>query len=161
MLSASPATTGGQMTTPGVSAGSGCTEPQCRNTDRHRGARSCWSRCLPLLVPPGTTKTWVTLGPAQTPRQLVVQGGFVVDDGRTRRLEQHGRRFGYPDLRSYLQARCDAGYSVPALAEELHVSDWTVSQALATQRITLPSRRDDRKSTRLNSSHVETSYAVF
>jgi len=66
----------------------------------------------------------------------------VADDGRTRRLEQHGRRFGYPDLRSYLQARCDAGYSVPALAEELHVSDWTVSQALATQRITLPSRRE-------------------
>jgi AraC-like DNA-binding protein len=64
----------------------------------------------------------------------------VVDDGRTRRLQQHARRLGYPDLRSYLQARCDAGYSVRALAEELGESEWTVSQALATQPITLPSR---------------------
>jgi AraC-like DNA-binding protein len=66
----------------------------------------------------------------------------VVDDGRTRRLNQRARRFGYHDLRSYLQARCDAGYSVPALAEELGESEWTISQALATQRITLASRRE-------------------
>ena len=66
----------------------------------------------------------------------------MVDDGRSRRLQQHARRFGFADLRGYLQARCDAGYSVPALAEELAKSEWTVSQALATQRITLPSRRE-------------------
>src|SRR6266498_2074664 len=64
----------------------------------------------------------------------------LVDDGRSRRLQQHARRLGYPDLRSYLQARCDAGYSLPALAEELGESQWTISQALATQRITLPPR---------------------
>jgi hypothetical protein len=33
----------------------------------------------------------------------------VVDDGRTRRLQQHARRSGFPELRSYLQAR-DAGH---------------------------------------------------
>ena len=104
MLSASPATTGEQMTTPAVSAGSGCTEPQCRNHDRHHGARSCWSRCLPLLVPPGSTKAWVTPRPGETSRQLVIQGGFVVDDGRVRRLARHARQLGFPDLRSYLQA---------------------------------------------------------
>jgi hypothetical protein len=91
-------------------------------------------------VAPGTTKGWVSPSPAQTPQQLVIQGGFVVDDGRSRRLQQHARRLGYPDLRSYLQARCDAGHSVPALAGELGESEWTVGQALATQPITLPSR---------------------
>jgi AraC-like DNA-binding protein len=92
------------------------------------------------VVAPGTTKTWATLGPAETPRRLVIQGGFVVDDGRSRRLQQRARDLGYADLRGYRRARCDAGYSVPALAGELAVSEWTVSQALATQRITLPSR---------------------
>jgi AraC-like DNA-binding protein len=74
------------------------------------------------------------------PRQLVIQGGFVVDDGRSRRLQQHARQFGFADLRGYLQARCDAGYSLPALAAELGVSQWTVTKALAAQRVTLPSR---------------------
>jgi hypothetical protein len=87
------------------------------------------------------TKTWVTPPPAQTPRRLVVQDGFVVDDGRSRRL-LHARQLGFTDLRSYLQTRCDAGYSLPALAEELGESEWTISQALATQRTTLPSRRE-------------------
>jgi AraC-like DNA-binding protein len=110
------------------------------NIDRDHGARSCWSQGLPIVVPPGTTKAWVTPRPAETFCQLVVHGGFLVDDGRTRHLQRHACRFGYPDLRSYLQARCDAGYSVPGLARELGVSEWTVSQALATQRVTLPSR---------------------
>jgi len=64
----------------------------------------------------------------------------VVDDGRSRRLEQRARGFGFDNLRSYLQARCDTGYSVPALACELGESEWATSQALAVQRVTLPSR---------------------
>jgi AraC-like DNA-binding protein len=64
----------------------------------------------------------------------------VVDDGRSRRLQQHARHLGYSDLRGYLQARCDAGYSLPALAHELGESEWTVTKALATQPITLPAR---------------------
>src|SRR6266545_3732444 len=97
---------------------------------------------LRLVVPPGTTKGWVTPRPAATPRQLVVHGGFVVDDGRTRRLEQHARRIGFADLRGFLQTRCDHGYSVPAFAHELGVSEWTVLQALATLDITLPPRSE-------------------
>ena len=95
---------------------------------------------LPVVVPPGTTKGWVTPRPAETPRQLVIQGGFVVDDGRLRRQEQHARQLGFPELRSYLQARCDSGYSVPALAQELAVSEWTVTQTLATLGIVLAPR---------------------
>jgi AraC-like DNA-binding protein len=71
---------------------------------------------------------------------LVIHGGFVVDDGRTRRLEQHARQLGFPELRGYLQIRCDTGYSVPGLARELGVSDWTVTQALATVGVVLPPR---------------------
>jgi AraC-like DNA-binding protein len=93
-----------------------------------------------MVVPPGTTKRWVSPSPAQTPQQLVIQGGFVVDDGRTRRLQQHARQLGVSDLRGYLQARCDDGYSLPALAEELGESEWTVGQALATMGIMLAPR---------------------
>jgi AraC-like DNA-binding protein len=71
---------------------------------------------------------------------MVVRGGFLVDDGHTRRLEQHARRCGYPDLRRYLQARCNTGYSVRGLAQELGVSEWTITQALATLGIVLPPR---------------------
>lgn len=71
---------------------------------------------------------------------MVIQGGFLVDDGRTRRLHQHARQLGFPELRSYLQTRCDSGHSVPGLARELDVSDWTLSQALETLGITLPPR---------------------
>lgn len=64
----------------------------------------------------------------------------MVDDGRTTRLERHARRLGFPDLRGYLQTRCGSGHSVPRLAQELDVSEWTVTQALATLGITLPPR---------------------
>jgi AraC-like DNA-binding protein len=97
---------------------------------------------LPLVVPPGTTKAWVTPRPAATLRQLVIHGGFVVDDGRVRRLEQQARRLGFDDLRGYLQARCDAGHSVPGLAQELDVSEWAVTQALTTLRIALLPRAE-------------------
>lgn len=95
---------------------------------------------MPLLVPPSTTKAWVTPRPAETPRQLVIQGGFLVDDGRVRRLEQQGRHLGFDSLRSYLQTRCDTGYSVPQLAQELGEPEWTVSQALTTLGLVLPPR---------------------
>jgi hypothetical protein len=47
---------------------------------------------------------------------------------------------GFDDLRSYLQARCDTGVSIPSLAQELGVSDWTVKQALHAQGVVLPPR---------------------
>lgn len=64
----------------------------------------------------------------------------MVDDGRTRRLGQQARRLGFTDLRSYLQTRCDTGHSVPRLAQELGVSEWTITQALATLGVVLPPR---------------------
>jgi AraC-like DNA-binding protein len=93
-----------------------------------------------MVVPPGTTKAWVTPRPAETPRQLVIHGGFVVDDGRTRRLEQRVRQLGHPDLRSFLQTGRDTGHSVPRLAQELGESEWIVTQALTTLGIVLPPR---------------------
>jgi AraC-like DNA-binding protein len=93
-----------------------------------------------MVVPPGTTKAWVTPRPAETARQLVVQGGFVVDDGRIRRLQRRTDQLGFADLRSYLQTRCDTGHSVPRLAQELGESEWTVTQALTTLGIVLPPR---------------------
>ncbi len=64
----------------------------------------------------------------------------MVDDARIRRLQQQARQLGFPELRSYLQARCDSGYSVPRLARELGVGDWTVTQVLETLGIVLPPR---------------------
>jgi AraC-like DNA-binding protein len=93
-----------------------------------------------MVVPPGTTKGWVTPSAAQPGAILVIHGGFTVDDGRTRHLERRARTFGFDDLRSHLQARCDTGVSIPALAQELGVSDWTVKQALHAQGVVLPPR---------------------
>jgi hypothetical protein len=64
----------------------------------------------------------------------------VVDDGHVRRLERRAGQLGFADLRSYLQARCDRGHSVPALARELGESEWTVTKALATLGVVLPPR---------------------
>jgi hypothetical protein len=62
---------------------------------------------------------WASPQPAETPRRLVLAGGFAVDDGRDRRLQQRARTLGFDDLRAYLQARCDAGHSIPRIATEL------------------------------------------
>jgi AraC-like DNA-binding protein len=64
----------------------------------------------------------------------------VVDDGRVRQLQRCVGQLGFADLRSYLQARCDSGHSVPGLARELGESEWTITQALATLGIVLPPR---------------------
>jgi AraC-like DNA-binding protein len=69
-----------------------------------------------------------------------VTSGFVVDDDRVRWLEQRAGQLGFADLRGFLQARCDRGHSVPALARELGVSEWTITQALATLGVVLPPR---------------------
>jgi AraC-like DNA-binding protein len=103
-------------------------------------ARKLSKVVLPVWVAPGTTKALITPRPAETPRQLVVQGGFVVDDGRIRRLERHTGQLGFADLRNYLQTRCDTGHSVPRLAQELGESEWTIGQALTTLGIVLAPR---------------------
>ncbi len=47
---------------------------------------------------------------------------------------------GFGSLRSYLQARCDAGHSVPGIAAELGVGDWQVQVALARSGVRLAPR---------------------
>jgi hypothetical protein len=63
-----------------------------------------------------------------------------VDGGRDRRLEERARVLGFDDLRAYLQARCDAGASIPRIAVELGVSDWQVQAALARSGVRLAPR---------------------
>ncbi len=111
-----------------------------KNTDRYHNARSCWLWCLPMVVPPGTTKRWVNPSPAHPGATLVVHGGFLVDDGRTRHLQHRARTLGFADLRGFLQARSDAGLSVPQLATELGATPWTVKQALTRAGVKLPPR---------------------
>jgi hypothetical protein len=89
-----------------------------------RGVSAACGIAHALPVPPGTTKGWVNPSPAQTPRHLVIHGGFAVDDDdRTRQLERRAQRLGFADLRGYLQARSDAGLSLPQLAAELGFAD--------------------------------------
>jgi len=64
----------------------------------------------------------------------------VVDGGRDRILQEHAGALGFDDLRAYLQARCDTGSSIPRIAEELGVSDWQVSAALARSGVRLAPR---------------------
>jgi AraC-like DNA-binding protein len=47
---------------------------------------------------------------------------------------------GFESLRGYLQARCDAGASIPRIAAELGVGDWQVQAALARQGVRLAPR---------------------
>jgi hypothetical protein len=68
---------------------------------------------------------------------LVLAGGFRVDGGRDRRLHERARVLGFEDLHGYLQARSDAGASVPQIAVELGVGDWQVQAALARSGVRL------------------------
>jgi len=63
-----------------------------------------------------------------------------VDGGRDRRLDERARVLGFESLRGYLQARCDAGASVPGIAAELGVRDWQVQAALARLGVRLAPR---------------------
>ena len=98
---------------------------------------------LPIRVAlSGDTGTaWANPHPAETPRRLALEGGFVVDGGRDRRLEERARWHGFEDLRGYLQARCDTGHSVPRIAAELEVRDWQVGAALARLGVRLAPRQ--------------------
>jgi AraC-like DNA-binding protein len=88
----------------------------------------------------GTGNAWANPQPAETRRRLVVEGGFGVDGGRRRRLDDRARVLGFEDLRGCLQARCDAGASVPRMAAELGVRDWQVQAALSRLAVRLAPR---------------------
>jgi hypothetical protein len=88
----------------------------------------------------GTGNAWANPQPAETPRRLALAGGFVVDGGRDRRLQERASVLGFGDLRGYLQDRCDAGFSIPRMAVELGVPDWQVQAALSRQQVRLAPR---------------------
>lgn len=138
----------------GTRTSCGFSHPRSARTRCGRHVRAALKRCnssqravealvadyLPFVVMPGTTKGWVTPLPADSSRRLVIQGGFVADDGRGRRMQRRAQRHGFGDLRSYLQACCDTGVSIPALAEQFGVNEWMVKQALHAQGVVLPAR---------------------
>jgi hypothetical protein len=109
-----------------------------------RGANALVSATLPVVVPGGNPNAWETPPPAgsrTTPgRRLVVDGGFRVDGGRYRQLEQRASDLGFADLRTCLQALCDAGDSLPRLAEELGTTRWRISRALGELGVRLQDR---------------------
>jgi AraC-like DNA-binding protein len=100
------------------------------------------SRILPIAVAlsGGTVIAWANPRPAQTPRRLVLSGGFRVDGGRDRRLEERAGALGFDELGAYLQATCDAGHSVPRIAAELGVSEWQVQAAVSRLAVRLAPR---------------------
>ena len=95
---------------------------------------------LPIAVPGGTGNAWANPQAAETPRRLVLSGGFAVDGGRDRRLQERSTALGFKDPCRYLQARCDAGHSVLQLAAELGVGDWQVQAALSRLQVRLAPR---------------------
>src|SRR6266498_2144420 len=110
---------------------------------------------------PGTPSACIRPLPAPTPRTLTLRGGFAVLDSDQRRLHRDARAQGYADLYNYLLARAQQQASPARMASELGTTTTVVRRLLDTAGITPLPRRVDRKSTRLNSSHVRISYAVF
>jgi hypothetical protein len=96
---------------------------------------------LPIVVPGGTGNAWANPQAAETPRRLLLSGGFRVDGSHDRRLEERARVLGFEDLHGYLQARCDAGHSIPRITAELGVRDWQVHAALSRLAVRLAHRR--------------------
>jgi hypothetical protein len=92
------------------------------------------------VVPGGTGNAWASPQATETPRRLVLGGGFGVDGGHHRHLEERAHALGFEDLRGYLQARCDTGHSIPRIATELGVRDWQVQAALTRSRVWLAPR---------------------
>ena len=53
---------------------------------------------------------------------LRMEGGFTVLDRQHRRLHDRAHNLGFPDLYSYLKARCQQDASLTQLASELHTT---------------------------------------
>src|SRR6266540_4654389 len=90
---------------------------------------------------PGTPSAWVTPPPAPLPRRLIVNGGFTVDGGRHRHLDQQARRLGFADLRACLQALLADGWSIPQLADQLATTHAAIRHAIQDCHVRQPPRR--------------------
>jgi AraC-like DNA-binding protein len=91
---------------------------------------------------PGTPSAWETPPPARLPRRLTIKGGFRVDGGHHRQLDQQARRLGFADLRACLQALLEDGWSVPQLAAHLATTQAAIRRAIADHRLSQPPRRE-------------------
>jgi hypothetical protein len=71
------------------------------------------------------------------PRRLVLSGGFIVDDGCHRHLDQQARRLGFADLRACLQALLDDGWSIhqPPRRQQLARQRQRAAQQRAIARV--------------------------
>src|SRR6266699_800778 len=88
-----------------------------------------------------TGNAWANPATSETPRRLVLEGGFAVHGGRDWLLRDGARALGFRDLRGCLQARCDGGYSIPRIATELGVRDWHVQAAGPAGHPTVTTKR--------------------
>jgi len=75
------------------------------------------------------------------PRCLILNGGFTVDHGRHRRLDQQARRLGFADLPSCLQALLDDGWSIPQLATHLATTQAAIRRTIEDHHVRQPPRR--------------------
>jgi hypothetical protein len=104
------------------------------------GGNALVTASLPIVVGGGTGNARANPQTAKMDRRLILEGGFVVDDGRNRLLKERAGALGFEDLGVYLHARCDAGASIPGIAVELGVRDWRVQAALARFGVRLAPR---------------------
>jgi len=75
-------------------------------------------------------------------------------------MQERAAALGFDDLRAYLQARCDAGHSVPRIAAELGVGDWQVQAALARSGVRLAELGFADLAAYLRARHVEQGWSV-
>jgi hypothetical protein len=80
------------------------------------------------------------------PSRLTIKGGFTVDDGHGRDLQQRARRLGFADLRACLHALLDDGWSIPQLATHLGATQPTIRAAIADHHLRQPVGRGNRAS---------------
>jgi hypothetical protein len=86
---------------------------------------------------PGTPSAWETPRPAPAHPRLRITGAFAVVDRQQRRLHDYAHTLGFPDLDSFLVARCQQDAGLAQLAGELHTTIDVIRRLVAqagTQR---------------------------
>ncbi len=71
-----------------------------------------------------------------------MNGGFTVDGGHHRHLDQQARRLGFADLRGCLQALLADGWSIPQLAGHLATTHAAIRRAIQDAHVRQPPRRE-------------------
>jgi hypothetical protein len=76
------------------------------------------------------------------PRRLRITGGFRVDSGHYRHLDQQARRLGFADLRACLHTLLENGWSIPQLATHLDTTQAAIRRAIDDLRLRQLPRRE-------------------